>query len=210
MIVRSRRSRCHERRHDTLGPIAHSKPARRPRRPRSRGAAGGRSFETRDRSSRNTDPRRRLGWTREEIVEAARGDVQDELHEEPHEPHDDEPHTGTRGDLAELLAIGLGALSDETVQSLANSFTGLTAISATSMVSGALRREAWDARRGSGRVTPTTTTRALASDERGAGASTAGSSTRKRARVASKFLFRSRRFRGAARGVGDPVSTRVQ
>ena len=44
-------------------------------------------------------------------------DVQDELDEEPHEPHDDEPHTGTRGDLAELLAIGLGALSDETVWS---------------------------------------------------------------------------------------------
>lgn len=45
-------------------------------------------------------------------------DVQDELHEEPHESHDDEPHTGTRGDLAELLAIGLGALSDETVRIL--------------------------------------------------------------------------------------------
>jgi hypothetical protein len=41
-IVRSRRSRCHERRHDTLGPIADSKPqAYRPRRPRSREAAGG-------------------------------------------------------------------------------------------------------------------------------------------------------------------------
>ena len=35
---------------------------------------------------------------------------QDELDEETHEPHDDEPDPGAQRNLAELLAVGLGAL----------------------------------------------------------------------------------------------------
>ena len=139
-------------------------------------------------------------------------DVQDELHEETHEPHYDEPQTGTRGDLAELLAIGLGALSDETVRILGEFLHRLDGdignLHGVGFVE-AIGRSG--ARRGSGRVTPTTTTRALASDERGRRRVDRGLfDAKKRARVASQFLFRSRRFRGAARGVGDPVSTRVQ
>ena len=73
------------------------------------------SFE----GSNATDPRPASRMDAVQDREKPRAaDVQDELHEEPHEPHDDEPQTGTRGDLAELLAIGLGALSDETVRIL--------------------------------------------------------------------------------------------
>lgn len=38
---------------------------------------------------------------------------QDELDEEPHEPHDDEPEAGAQRHLAELLAVRFGALVQE-------------------------------------------------------------------------------------------------
>ena len=38
---------------------------------------------------------------------------QDELDEEPHEPHDDEPEAGAQRHLAELLAVGFGALVEQ-------------------------------------------------------------------------------------------------
>ena len=107
-----------------------------PGRPRSRGAAGGRSFETRDAGGRiDGDPRRRLGWTRGRRSEAPRaGDVQDELHEEPHEPHDDEPHTGTqRRSCRTPCGRAWCTCSADGYESLAKSRTGLMAMSATSM-----------------------------------------------------------------------------
>ena len=57
-------------------------------------------------SNRSLDPAGRIGWD-------GREDAQDELDEEAHEPHDDEPHAGAKGNLAELLAVGLGAALDQ-------------------------------------------------------------------------------------------------
>ena len=156
---------------------------------------------------------RRLGWTRYKIVRnRARQTYKMSFTKNPTNPMTMNPRPVRVAILLNSLRSGLVHFLTRRYESLANSFTGLTAISATSMVSGALRREAGlGARRGSGRVTPTTTTRALASDERGRRRVDRGLfDAKKRARVASQFLFRSRRFRGAARGVGDPVSTRVQ
>lgn len=57
-------------------------------------------------SDRSLDSAERIGWE-------GREDAQDELDEEAHEPHDDEPHAGAKGNLAELLAVGLGAALDQ-------------------------------------------------------------------------------------------------
>ena len=128
------------------------------------------SFE----GSNATDPRSRLGWTREEIMRN-RGwqTYKMSFTKNPTNPMTMNPRPVRVAILLNSLRSGLVHFLTRRYESLANSFTGLTAISATSMVSGALRREAWGARRGSGRVTPTTTTRALVSESsRSAGATT--------------------------------------
>ena len=86
---------------------------------------------------------RRLGWTRYKIVRnRARQTYKMSFTKNPTNPMTMNPIPVRVAILLNSLRSGLVHFLTRRYESLANSFTGLTAISATSMVSGALRREA--------------------------------------------------------------------
>ena len=98
-----------------------------------------------------TDLRNHLGWTTEEIVRSrAWQTYKMSFTKNPTNPMTMNPIPVRVAILLNSLRSGLVHFLMRRYESLANSFTGLTAISATSMVSGALKRETRGARCGAG------------------------------------------------------------